>query len=69
MQTFGGNLKSIRETNGLNQKQLAALMKIPQHRISEWECGKVEPTLYNIIKLIKVLNSSFEELTDGVPSE
>ena len=66
MKSFGMNLKSVREATGLTQRQLAVLMKIPQQRVSEWECGKVEPTLCNLIKLIKVLNSSFEELTDGI---
>ena len=66
MHSFGKNLKATREASNLNQKQLAALMSIPQQRVSEWECGKVEPTLYNLIKLIAVLHSSFEELTDGI---
>lgn len=66
MLIFGENLKSIREFNNLSQKQLADLMGITQQRVSEWECGKVEPTLHNMIKLINVLNTSFEELTDGV---
>ena len=66
MQSFGNNLKAVREANGLSQNRLAVLMEMSQQRISEWECGKVEPTLYNIIKLIKVLNTSFEELTDGI---
>jgi len=57
--SFGENLKSVREANGFSQKQLAALMNIPQQRISEWECGKVEPTLYSLMKLIKVLKKDF----------
>ena len=68
MQSFGKNLKLVREANGLSQKKLAALLDIPQQRISEWECGKVEPTLYSLVKLIKALNSSFEELTDNISS-
>jgi len=69
MQSFGMNLKSVCEASGFSQKQLAVSMKMSQQRVSEWECGKVEPTLYNIVKLIKVLRSSFEELTDGILSE
>ena len=41
-------------------------MNTTQQRVSEWECDKVEPSLYNIIKIIKILNTSFEELTDGI---
>ena len=59
-------MKSVRKSNNLSQEQLAALLNIPQQRVSEWECGKVEPTLHSLIKLIKALNSSFEELTEGL---
>ena len=66
MNSFGENLKNIRETSGLSQKRLAELLNISQQRVSEWECGKVEPTLYYLIKLIATLHSSFDELTDGI---
>ena len=41
-------------------------MHTSQQRITEWECDKVEPTLYNILKMIKILNTTFDELTDGI---
>ena len=66
MNTFGNNLKTIRKFNKTSQKEFAKRMNTTQQRVSEWECDKVEPTLYNIIKIIKVLNTNFEELTDGI---
>lgn len=66
MNTFGENLKSIRKINKISQKEFAIKMNTTQQRVSEWECNKVEPSLYNIIKIIHVLNTSFEELTDGI---
>lgn len=66
MNTFGNNLKTLRKINKLNQKEFAAQMNTTQQWVSEWECDKVEPSLYNIIKIIKILNTSFEELTDGI---
>lgn len=66
MNTFGNNLKTIRKFNKISQKEFAKRMNTTQQRVSEWECDKVEPTLYNIIKIIKVLNTNFEELTDGI---
>ena len=66
MNTFGGNLKGIRKLNKLSQKDFADKMETTQQRVSEWECDKVEPSLYNILKIIKVLNTSFEELTEGI---
>ena len=66
MKTFGNNLKTIRKLNKISQKEFAYKMDTTQQRVSEWECDKVEPSLYNILKIIKVLNTSFEELTDEI---
>ena len=66
MNTFGNNLKNLRKANKLNQREFAVKMGTTQQRVSEWECNKVEPSLYNIIKIIKVLKTSFEELTDDI---
>ena len=66
MNKFGENLKNIRKANNLNQKQFARLMNTTQQRISEWECGQVEPSLYNIIKIMQGLNTPFEDLADGL---
>ena len=66
MNTFGGNLKGLRKLNKLSQKDFANKMQTTQQRVSEWECDKVEPSLYNIIKIMKGVNTTFEELTDGI---
>ncbi len=66
MNTFGSNLKSLRKLNKINQQEFAKKLGTTQQRVSEWECDKVEPSLYNILKIIKVLNTTFEELTDGI---
>ena len=66
MSSFGENLKSLRKLNRISQKEFANKMKTTQQRVSEWECDRVEPSLYNILKIIKVLNTTFEELTDGI---
>lgn len=66
MKTFGENLRTIRKQNKLSQKVFAQKLQTTQQRVSEWECGKIEPSLYNIIKILEVLNITFEELTDGI---
>ena len=66
MRTFGDNLKSIRALNKLSQQEFAQRMNTTQQRVSEWECNKVEPSLYNILKIINVLGTTFEDLTDGI---
>lgn len=66
MKTFGDNLKYYRKLNKISQVEFADKMQTTQQRVSEWERNKVEPSLYNIIKILKVLNISFEDLTDDI---
>ena len=66
MKTFGENLKEIRKFNKMNQKEFADRMQTTQQRVSEWECDKVEPSLYNILKILKIFDVTFEELTEGI---
>ena len=66
MKTFGNNLKYYRKLNKISQIEFADKMHTTQQRVSEWERNKVEPSLYNIIKILKVLNISFEDLTDDI---
>ena len=66
MGTFGENLKELRKLRKISQVDFAKSMDTTQQRVSEWECNKVEPSLYNIIKILKILETNFEELTDGI---
>ena len=66
MKTFGENLKYFRQLNKLSQKEFADKMKTTQQRVSEWECDQVEPSLYNIIRILKVFEITFEELIDKI---
>jgi len=69
MKTFGENLKNLRKYHKISQCDFAKKMKTSQQRISEWECDKVEPSLYNILRIIKILDCSFEDLVDGIDCE
>ena len=66
MRTFGENLKYFRKLNKISQKDFANRMQTTQQRVSEWECNKVEPSLYNILRILKVFEISFEELTEEI---
>ena len=44
----------------------AEKMQTTQQRVSEWECDKVEPSLYNLLKILKIFDITFEELTEGI---
>ena len=66
MKTFGQNLKYFRGLHKISQKEFAERLNTTQQRVSEWECDKVEPSLYNIKKILEILDVTFEELTDGI---
>ena len=66
MRTFGENLKYFRKLHKINQKAFAEKLNTTQQRVSEWECDKVEPSLYNIIRILNVFEITFEELTEGI---
>ena len=69
MKTFGENLRSLRKFHKISQKEFAMKMQTTQQRVSEWECDKVEPSLYNIIRILKVFDITFEELTEGLDAK
>ena len=48
----------------MSQKELATRIGTTQQLLSRWELGEVDPTLGNIIALLKVLNIRFEDLVD-----
>ena len=66
MKTFGENLKYFRKLNKISQKEFAKRLQTTQQRVSEWECDKVEPSLYNVLKILKIFEITFEELTEGI---
>ena len=66
MKTFGENLKKLRLENNISQKDFASKMQTTQQRVSEWECNKNEPSLYNIIKILKIFDITFEELIEDI---
>lgn len=66
MRTFGDNLKSERLARGMTQQAFAKRLGVTQQQVSQWELNKVEPTLYNIVAILNVLNLAFEDLLDGV---
>ena len=66
MSSLGENLKNLRKASKLSQKEFAEKMQTTQQRVSEWETDKIEPSLYNIMKILRVLNITFEDLTENI---
>ena len=51
MRVFRERLKELRRLKGITQKQLADIIGTNNSSISDWECGRTEPSVEAIIKL------------------
>ena len=61
---FAENLKNLRSSAGMTQKQLAHLMEVDQRTISAWEKSICEPSFELLAKLCDI----FDETFDGILS-
>ncbi len=55
-------LKELRKEKKLTQTELASKLDIGQSAYAKWENGRTEPTLENIVKLSKILDTTADEL-------
>ncbi|MCC9691412.1 helix-turn-helix transcriptional regulator, partial [Streptococcus agalactiae] len=59
---FPKRLKSLRQESGLKQQEIAPLLGIKQNTYSDWETGKSEPNLENVVKLAKLFKTTTDFL-------
>jgi transcriptional regulator with XRE-family HTH domain len=62
---FCNNLKEIRKSNNLTQKEVAIQLNVVESCYANWEQGRTEPNISMLRKLAVVLNTSIEELING----
>ena len=63
-----GNIKRLREMQGLSQQQLADMTKIAQAQISKYEKGRIaQPSFASLSAIANALGVHVEELTDTEP--
>jgi len=55
MAITGTSLKKLRKEAGLTQKKLAQLVGVSQAHIAKIECGKVDPRLSTVNRIVQVL--------------
>ena len=61
---FGKHLKSLRSEKNFSQKDIASELQIPVSTYANWEQGRREPCLADIIRLLAVLEVNATELFD-----
>ena len=48
--------KELRKEFGLTQKELAAILGTTNSSVCDWECGRTEPNIQQLIKLSEVFS-------------
>lgn len=48
------NLREWRKKSGLTQKEISKILNVSQNTYSQYETGKIEPDIKNIIKLANI---------------
>src|SRR5574344_1667507 len=56
------NIKYFRKKAGMTQNDLAAKMKMKQYNISDYEIGRIEPSIDTLIKFANVFGVSIDFL-------
>lgn len=59
---FSKRLKSLRQESGFTQQEVADKIGINRGSYSNWENGKREPTLENVVKLAKLFKTTTDFL-------
>ncbi|MDB1689314.1 helix-turn-helix domain-containing protein [Enterococcus casseliflavus] len=60
-------LKTLRNTNGYTQEQIANKLFISTQAVSKWENGSSVPTIDNLLALSDLYDVSLDELVQGSP--
>lgn len=59
---IGENIKRLRTTNGLTQKELAEKLFVTAQAVSRWENNEVEPSATTLYEMSKIFGVSIDEL-------
>ncbi len=62
---FCKNLKAIRTSLDLTQKQVAQKLLVVESCYANWEQGRTEPNIEMLKKLCGIFNISIDELING----
>ena len=60
------NLKNIRESTGISQKEFAKLCKIAPSTYNQYETGKREPDIKTLIEIADKLNCSIDSIVGRI---
>lgn len=59
---FAENLKTLRKSASMTQKQLADILKVDQRTVSAWENEICEPSFNMLRRLCEIFDESFDDM-------
>ncbi len=62
---LGLAIQKLRRRRGWIREELAERLGVPLHNLAKWEVGAHAPPLNDLLKLLEVLEVTFEELVLG----
>lgn len=66
LKIFGQNIIDLRKEKGISQEKLAELSNLHRTYIGGVERGERNLSLFNIIKIVKALNTNINRLFKGI---
>ena len=63
---IGKNIKAIRNSLNLTQKQFAEKLNITRSTVNHWENHEALPNLYMLVAIKDTFGISYEEIIDGI---
>lgn len=66
MSIFCEKIKDLRKELDLTQEGFATMLNLPRYMVANWEQGRSEPSLSDIIKISEVFNVSTDYILDRV---
>lgn len=62
MKTYLSNLKQLRISKNLSQKELAKILNTSNSSVCDWECGRAQPDIETLIEMSKYFDVSVDYL-------
>ena len=64
-QKFCQNLKSLRKSASLTQKQVATHLNVVESCYANWEQGRTEPNITMLRRLAELFETSLDDMVNG----
>lgn len=63
--SIADNIRRLRISKNLEQKELAKMLDVSNKTVSSWECGRTEPKIGMIEKMAEIFGCSKTDLIDN----